>query len=129
MGDLGSYGYKRDGVGGGKSEMTLGVGAGSVEVPFPKTGSTGGGEAWTEDGYCVELSSELPGLGWGKSQVHRHVDSGSLKPQVWQSYVCYLGLDLTVTDKRPWYQESSSEAIISSGETAKITVTQVYFSP
>ena len=31
----------------------------------------GGGTAWREDGYCVELSSELPGLGWGKSEVHR----------------------------------------------------------
>ena len=34
---------------------------------------------------------------------------------------------MTVTDKRPCNQESSSEAIISSGETAKIAVTQVYF--
>ena len=76
MGHLGSCRYKRDGVGGGKSEMTVGVGAGSVEVPFPKTGSTGEGAAWREDGYCVELSGELPELGWGKSEVHRHEDSG-----------------------------------------------------
>ena len=76
MGHLGSCGYKRGGVGGGESEMTGGVGAGSVEVPFPTTGSTGGGAGWREDGYCVELSSELPELGWGKSEVHRHEDSG-----------------------------------------------------
>ena len=48
--------------------MTVGVGAGSVEVPFPKTGSTGEGAAWREDGYCMELSGEETCETWLKGK-------------------------------------------------------------
>lgn len=64
MGDLGSYGYKRDGVGVGIRDDSEISGLGVCGVPFPKTGSTG--RKLGQRMATVELSSELPGLRLGQ---------------------------------------------------------------
>lgn len=71
---MGACGCERDGVK-GREIRNDSQGAEGREVPFPVMGSTGG-EAWGEDGNCVEGSGELPELGLGESEGHGHLDGG-----------------------------------------------------
>lgn len=52
--------------------------------------STWGKAGWGDIDNSIEGSGELSELGWGKSEGHRHLDSGRLQPQAWQSCILHV---------------------------------------